>query len=115
MDKLFHVGQVIIMLRKKALISQKELAEKIGKSTSMMSHIEKTGNVKKSTLLSIATALDTTPEVLLNHLQEVKESNDYDIIKLQEQIAILKKENELLWKFLQEKDKVIHLLEQLKK
>lgn len=63
----YEIGQKIKKFRKINGISQEELAEKIGISTTHMSHIE-TGSTKLSlaVLVSIANALDVRTDDLLN-------------------------------------------------
>ena len=60
------IGQRIRKFRKANSFSQEELAEKVGISTTHMSHIE-TGTTKLSlpVIIDIANALDTTVDYLL--------------------------------------------------
>lgn len=62
----YEIGQRIRKIRKAHALSQEELAEKIGISTTHMSHIE-TGNTKLSlpVLVSIALALEVQTDDLL--------------------------------------------------
>lgn len=62
----YEIGQRIRKIRKAYGLSQEELAEKIGISTTHMSHIE-TGNTKLSlsVLVSIATILEVQTDDLL--------------------------------------------------
>ncbi|MBR5571786.1 MAG: helix-turn-helix transcriptional regulator [Oscillospiraceae bacterium] len=67
----YEIGQRIRKFRKAHQLSQEDLAEKIGISTTHMSHIE-TGNTKLSlpVLVSIATALDVrTDDLLFDHAE----------------------------------------------
>ena len=63
----YKIGQKIRKFRKAQGISQEELAEKIGISTTHMSHIE-TGNTKLSlsVFVDIANALNVQTDDLLN-------------------------------------------------
>ncbi len=63
----YIIGQRIRKIRKAHGISQEELAEKIGISTTHMSHIE-TGNTKLSlpVFVALSTALDVCADELLN-------------------------------------------------
>lgn len=62
----YEIGQRIRKFRKASQLSQEELAERIGISTTHMSHIE-TGNTKLSlpVLVSLATALEVSADDLL--------------------------------------------------
>ncbi|MBQ6862663.1 MAG: helix-turn-helix transcriptional regulator [Clostridia bacterium] len=62
----FEIGQRIRKKRKAQNLSQEELAEKVGISTTHMSHIE-TGNTKLSlqVLVCIAEALEVSADVLI--------------------------------------------------
>ena len=68
----YAIGQRIRKIRKARGMSQEDLAEKIGISTTHMSHIE-TGNTKMSlpTFAAIASALETrTDEILYDESVE---------------------------------------------
>ena len=62
----FEIGQRIRKFRKAHQLSQEELAERVGISTTHMSHIE-TGNTKLSlpVLVSLSVALDVRTDDLL--------------------------------------------------
>ena len=62
----FEIGQRIRKFKKAHQLSQEELAERVGISTTHMSHIE-TGNTKLSlpVLVSLAAALDVRTDDLL--------------------------------------------------
>lgn len=66
----YEIGQRIRKIRKAHGLSQEELAEKIGISTTHMSHIE-TGNTKLSlpVLVSIASVLEVQTDDLLASLK----------------------------------------------
>lgn len=63
----YAIGQRIRKIRKAHGLSQEELAEKVGISTTHMSHIE-TGNTKLSlpVLVALATALDVRTDEMLS-------------------------------------------------
>lgn len=76
----YEIGQRIRKVRKAQHLSQEQLAEKIGISTTHMSHIE-TGNTKLSlaVLVSLATVLNVSADTLLFHFsasQKVEAFND---------------------------------------
>ncbi|MGN0714787.1 MAG: helix-turn-helix domain-containing protein [Anaerovoracaceae bacterium] len=82
----FEIGQRIRKKRKAAGLSQEELAEKIGISTTHMSHIE-TGNTKLSLLVfvSIANALSCrTDELLYDYEAANKSAAAESILKTME-------------------------------
>ena len=63
----YEIGQRIRRIRKARRLSQEELAEKVGMSTTHMSHIE-TGNTKLSlpVFVNIARALEVQTDCLLS-------------------------------------------------
>lgn len=72
----YEIGQRIRRIRKAHGLSQEELAEKIGISTTHMSHIE-TGNTKLSlpVLVSIASVLEVQTDDLLFEQVNASRSN----------------------------------------
>lgn len=67
----YEIGQRIRKFRKAHQLSQEDLAEKVGISTTHMSHIE-TGNTKLSlpVLVSLAAALDVrTDDILFDRIE----------------------------------------------
>ena len=72
----YEIGQRIRKIRKAHGLSQEELAEKIGISTTHMSHIE-TGNTKLSlpVLVSIASVLEVQTDDLLFEQVNASRSN----------------------------------------
>lgn len=72
----YEIGQRIRKIRKAHGLSQEELAEKIGISTTHMSHIE-TGNTKLSlpVLVSIASVLEVQTDDLLFEQANASRSN----------------------------------------
>ena len=80
----YAIGQRIRNKRKQSMLSQEELAEKIGISTTHMSHIE-TANTKLSlqVLINIAEALNvSTDELLFEKSGTVKEDSVDRIIDI---------------------------------
>lgn len=79
----FEIGQRIRKYRKALDFSQEELAEKVGISTTHMSHIE-TGNTKLSlsVLVSIATVLEVRTDDLLFDSVNINKSSVADEILL---------------------------------
>lgn len=115
MDNQIHIGQIIQMIRLNLKLTQGELANKINMSTSMISVIERTGKVRDSVLMSIAKALNTTPEYILNYNRK----SENDILKqfytIKENYSNALNEIKSLKKQLEDKDKIISLLEKIKK
>ena len=87
----YSIGQRIRNRRKQAMLSQEELAEKIGISTTHMSHIE-TGNTKLSlqVLVDIAQVLHVSTDELL-FVQ--KRSSNEDCLK--RMISIMEGRNDI--------------------
>lgn len=77
----FKIGQRIRKIRKARSLSQEELAEKIGISTTHMSHIE-TGNTKLSlpVFVSLTEALDVRADDLLHDPSETNKGTSVDAI-----------------------------------
>lgn len=59
-----HLGEKIKRLRSYRGMTQEELAKGIGKTRSLISFLERTGNINKYTLSEIARVLNTTPSDL---------------------------------------------------
>jgi transcriptional regulator with XRE-family HTH domain len=59
-----HLGKTIKRLRSFRGMTQEDLAKSLGKTRSLVSFFERTGNVNKYTLQEIATILSTTVEKL---------------------------------------------------
>ena len=72
----YEIGQRIRKIRKAHGLSQEELAEKVGISTTHMSHIE-TGNTKLSlpVLVSVASVLEVQTDDLLFEQTNASRSN----------------------------------------
>jgi transcriptional regulator with XRE-family HTH domain len=61
-----HIGQKIKRIRAFKGMNQEELARAIGKTRSLISHFERTGNINKYTLREIADALQIDVETIEN-------------------------------------------------
>jgi transcriptional regulator with XRE-family HTH domain len=101
-----HIGQKIKRLRAFKGITQEDLAIKVGKTRSLISYIERTGNINKQTLNEIILILESNPEEFelksvdfFSSNKEVKKEmtditkNAYEILikELKEEISYLKK------------------------
>lgn len=77
----YEIGQRIRKIRKAHALSQEELAEKIGISTTHMSHIE-TGNTKLSlpVLVAIASVLEVQTDDLLFEAATAARSRTLNVI-----------------------------------
>lgn len=84
MISYYEVGQRVRKFRKAYGLSQEELAEKVGISTTHMSHIE-TGNTKLSlqVLVDLSLALEVkTDELLFDHIPSDKGDCTAEIARL---------------------------------
>jgi transcriptional regulator with XRE-family HTH domain len=70
-----HLGNTIKILRTVAGLNQGDLAEKINKTRSLVSHIEQTGKVNYYTLQLIAKALNTTVQALEQYSEDNPKSS----------------------------------------
>lgn len=101
-----HIGQKIKRLRAFKGMTQEDLAIKVGKTRSLISYIERTGNINKQTLNEIILILESNPEEFelksvdfFSSNKEVKKEmtditkNAYEILikELKEEISYLKK------------------------
>jgi transcriptional regulator with XRE-family HTH domain len=101
-----HIGQKIKRLRAFKGLTQEDLATKIGRTRSLISYIERTGNINKQTLNEIILILESNAEEFelksvdfFSSNKEVKKEmtditkNVYEILirELKEEIAYLKK------------------------
>jgi transcriptional regulator with XRE-family HTH domain len=118
-----HIGTRIKRLRAFKGLNQEDLAQAIGKTRSLISHLEKTGNVNRYTLLEIAQALQTTVEEL-EQMELEPSSKAVDASKIigkpisktaqgvglfaEDMISQQKKEIEFLKETIQNQWKVIH-------
>jgi transcriptional regulator with XRE-family HTH domain len=109
------LGQKIKRLRAYRGLTQEDLARSLGKTRSLVSFFERTGNINKYTLQEISTLLNTTPDELENgiSLAEEPESNGYQhnsedskiIHQLQQEIIFLKETINHQWQLLKELSK----------
>ena len=108
-----HIGQKIKRLRSFRGMTQEELAVALGKTRSLVSFLERTGNVNKYTLQEIANILNITIEDLESGLTDVKEQENKGypkaenplIEQLQKEIEFLKETISHQWQLLHELSK----------
>lgn len=110
-----HLGQKIKRLRAYRGLTQEELAKQLGKTRSLVSFFERTGNINKYTLQEISSLLNTTPEELENDAPLAEEptisgyhyvTQDEKIIEqLQKEIIFLKETINHQWQLLKELSK----------
>ncbi len=101
-----HIGQKIKRLRAFKGMTQEDLAIKVEKTRSLISYIERTGNINKQTLKEIILILESNPEEFelksvdfFSSNKELKKeitdtpTNAYEILirELKEEITYLKK------------------------
>lgn len=109
-----HIGQKIKRLRAFRGLTQEELAEAIGKTRSLVSFLERTGNVNRFTLQEIAAILKTSTDALETggNMEEI-EPESYSpnqqyqalIDQLQSEISFLKETIQHQWHLLKELSK----------
>lgn len=109
-----HLGQKIKRLRAFRGMTQEDLAHAIGKTRSLVSFFERTGNINQYSLLEICSVLKTTPEELDGgmHGDEGKSPSYITSNKNPELLEQLKEENKFLketinsqWQLLRELSK----------
>ena len=110
-----HLGQKIKRLRAYRGLTQEDLARSLGKTRSLVSFFERTGNINKYTLQEISNLLNTTPEELENdHIQispteqqghKVTGPEEKLISQLQQEIVFLKETIHQQWQLLKELSK----------
>lgn len=94
-----HLGKKIKRLRAYRGLTQEGLAEGLGKTRSLVSFLERTGNINKYTLQEIARILGVTPEELNDTTSPstVSEPTSYKQAEIQAKLVDqLRKENEFL-------------------
>ena len=99
-SKKEHFGHKLKRIRSIHGMSQEELASAIGKTRSLISHLETSGNINKYTLQEIAAALKIDTATIENFkleqlsvINDNNENNDYgklEIKKLKDEIKELK-------------------------
>jgi transcriptional regulator with XRE-family HTH domain len=110
-----HVGQKIKRLRAYRGMTQEDLARSLGKTRSLVSFFERTGNINKYTLQEVSALLNTTPEDLENStalttisdLTNSKHATPEEqlVIQLQQEIFFLKETINQQWQLLKELSK----------
>lgn len=110
-----HLGQKIKRLRAYRGLTQEDLARSLGKTRSLVSFFERTGNINKYTLQEISTLLNTTPEELENdqvHTNPAEhidnnhaDTNEKLINQLQQEIVFLKETIHQQWQLLKDLSK----------
>lgn len=109
-----HLGQKIKRLRAFRGMTQEDLAHAIGKTRSLVSFFERTGNINQYSLLEICSVLKTTPDELDGsmHVDEGKSPSYTTAVKNPELLEQLKEENKFLketinnqWQLLRELSK----------
>lgn len=84
------LGVTVRMRRKAAHITQKQLADSIGKSASFLGHVERgTRKMSLETMLDIIIALSMEPNVLLADIVPSELSDGWKKSKLDNLVAIL--------------------------
>ena len=106
-----HLGEKLKKIRVLHGMSQEDLAKAIGKTRSLISHLETSGNINKYTLQEIATALKIETTTIENFSYEnahvINDTNktiDYkkdEIQRLKEEITELKATIKEQWKIIQ--------------
>ncbi len=109
------MGQKIKRLRAYRGLTQEDLARSLGKTRSLVSFFERTGNINKYTLQEISQLLNTTPEELENdtiHISPaVSPTHSFGgpqeklITQLQEEISFLKETINHQWQLLRDLSK----------
>lgn len=109
------MGQKIKRLRAYRGLTQEDLAKSLGKTRSLVSFFERTGNINKYTLQEISQLLNTTPEELENdtiyispaETSSIKNSVPHEqlITQLQQEIIFLKETINHQWQLLKELSK----------
>jgi transcriptional regulator with XRE-family HTH domain len=111
-----HLGEKLKKIRVLHGMSQEDLAKAIGKTRSLISHLETSGNINKYTLQEIAAALkiDTSTIENFNYenanvVRDLDSTTEYkkdEIQKLKEEIIDLKATIKKQWKIIQNLTKV---------
>ena len=110
-----HLGLKLKRLRAYKGLTQEDLARSLGKTRSLVSFFERTGNINKYTLQEISSILNITPEQLENDAFELNEDNtrplsyspskDMHIVQLEKEIGFLKETINHQWVLLKELSK----------
>ena len=107
-----HIGLKIKRLRAYRGMTQDDLAKALGKSRSLVSFLERTGNINQYTLKEICSILRTSPDELEPGMQGWREdapedykeqsAKDQIIIRLQEENRFLKETIQRQWNLFRE-------------
>ena len=106
-----HLGEKLKKIRVLHGMSQEDLAKAIGKTRSLISHLETSGNINKYTLQEIAAALKIDTATIenfnfenANTLRDLNPKTDYnkdEIQRLKEEVSELKATIKEQWKIIQ--------------
>lgn len=108
-----HLGQKIKRLRAYRGLTQEDLAEVLGKTRSLVSFLERTGNINKYTLQEIAKVLGVSVDELNDKSENnfiSEQSTQSSNTKAGSVIEQLKKENEFLKETIQHQWNLIEAL-----
>lgn len=115
---IMHLGKRLKIARTIKGFTQEDLAEKIGRTRALVSHIEQTGKVKDYTLRLILNALEISEEELENTGSEKGskyQEQDKEVEVLLEKLEQYQKENKLLKELVESQKHVIKILKKDKK
>lgn len=103
--------QAIKAILKEYNISQREVAKHMGiKYQTLYLRLE-SKEISISTLTGIAEALNISLSKLCTHIEEYIKGNTIQL----DELSMLRRENELLRQIISEKDKIIELLQQMRR
>ncbi len=106
-----HPGLRIKVARVAKGLTQEELAEKIGRTRSLISGIEKTGKVNHYTLVAICNVLDLDPDDLSDiSLQDPEDAPHSELATLRSENKLLRQEIQALKELVASQRSVIRLL-----
>jgi transcriptional regulator with XRE-family HTH domain len=113
-----HTGKKIKLFRNLKGISQEQLAEKIGRTRALVSHIEQTSKVNYDTLMLILNYFNLTKQEFddfeqsqfkINKIKEYK-LTEQSINQLQEKLENYQKENTILKELIESQKEMIVIL-----
>ncbi len=115
-----HIGLKVKLARISKGLSQLELAQKIGKTRSLVSHVEQTGRVSLNTLIEISKALGIPTEELgvvgekegLSRSEYVINSLTQKLNELEVELKLEREKYELLHRLYESQLEVIGLLKE---
>lgn len=118
MAKTQHLGKNIKLARIARGLTQLELAERIHKTRSLISHIEQTGKVHQSTYTLILDVLEMGEDQLKKIDRSIgeplNESTLEELKQVRKELEQLRHENGMLQDLVENQRKLIHYLEQKK-